>query len=522
VILHIMKKDLRLLWKVILLVAASQAALTSMLFHIDHTVTSKNPFGMLLQLILFITFLGRAVLIVMCVQQDAIPGVSQDWLTRPVSRVDLLLAKIGFVILFAQGPVFLADFIQGVASGAPIRLSLTTSLTRTIFLAFIVTLPFVAFGALTENLTQAIAGSVIFFLAISGGEMLFIGLSEGRKILEISPTTLTGLDWMTDGIRFLIGVAVVAILLGLQYLRRQTRLSRIILAFGVLLCFGARLLPWNVAYALQQQLVQDDATGKAMSIRFDPSLGPMISRSGVPKDLLQGQYGGAADDARVYIPLAIDGLPADALLKTDRVEFHMKTPDGRIINLGAGGDFQPLPQGQQGSQTYSPLYLSSDLYKRFREVPVDLEVSYSVTEMRPSEDGDMAASNGERAFASIGNCRSNMNGSESAINVRCLQPGTIPLCTMTTLMNPVTSVTNPPVINCQPNYAPVYPMMIPDGMSRFSANLPFRNQSDVGHYPVEGADIPHARVEVKVYKPIAHIRRTLRITGIKLEDWDSR
>ena len=79
-ILHIMKKDLRLLWKIVVLVAAVQMTFTLMLIHIDHSTTSKNPYGLLLQLILFMALLGRAVLIVMCVQLDAIPGATVRWL----------------------------------------------------------------------------------------------------------------------------------------------------------------------------------------------------------------------------------------------------------------------------------------------------------------------------------------------------------------------------------------------------------------------------------------------------------
>jgi hypothetical protein len=119
-ILHIMRKDLRLLWKAVILVAGAQAALTLMLLHIDHSETAKNPYGLLLQLILFIAFLGRAVLIVMCVQQDAIPGVNQDWLTRPIGRSDLLLAKVGFVMVFVQGPVVNPAVISCAPNYAPI------------------------------------------------------------------------------------------------------------------------------------------------------------------------------------------------------------------------------------------------------------------------------------------------------------------------------------------------------------------------------------------------------------------
>jgi hypothetical protein len=41
-ILHIMKKDLRLLWKIVVLVAAVQMTFTLMLIHIDQSTTSKK------------------------------------------------------------------------------------------------------------------------------------------------------------------------------------------------------------------------------------------------------------------------------------------------------------------------------------------------------------------------------------------------------------------------------------------------------------------------------------------------
>ena len=520
-ILHIIKKDLRLLWKVVVLVAAVQATLTLMLFHIDHAATSKNPYGLLLQLILFIALLGRSVLIVMCVQEDAIPGEHQDWLTRPVSRVDLLLAKVVFVMLFAQGPVFLADFIQAVASGASIEVSFTTALTRTVFLTIIMALPFMAFGALTKNLTQAIAGAVVFFLVLAGGQMLFVGLNEGRKILEVSPTTLTGFDWMTDAIRLVLASVVITAVLAMQYFRRRTKLSQIVLACGVLLCFAARLLPWNVAYALQQRLSTNSAE-QNLAIRFEPLSKPRESRSGVPKDLLQGQFGGTVNETVVYLPISVDGMPSNSLLKTDRVSFRMKTPDGKTFDLGVGGDFQPLPRTNDLSQTYSPMYLPDEVYQRYKNSPVDLEASYSLTSLQLSEDGDLSALNGERAYATIGLCRSRMNSGESEISVRCLHPGIVPLCTSTVLRSAVSPAANPPVISCQPNYAPVYPMMIPDGISRFSAALPFRDPNGVGHYQVEGKEIPEAHVDIKIYEAAAHVRRTLTMQNIRLDEWVSR
>ena len=168
--------------------------------------------------------------------------------------------------------------------------------------------------ALTKNLTQAIAGAVVFFLVLAGGQMLFVGLNEGRRILEVSPTTLTGLDWMPDAIRPIIACCAVAIVLALQYSCRWTQLSRRVLVLGAFLCLFARLLPWNVAYALQKTMVRSSNTS-SITLRFGSSCAPCQDSSGVSKDILQGQFGGTSGDAVVYLPVTIAGLPSDSLLK---------------------------------------------------------------------------------------------------------------------------------------------------------------------------------------------------------------
>lgn len=519
-IFHIMKKDWKLLWRVVLLVATTQFALALMLFHIDHAAVDKNPYGLLLQLVLFMTFLGRAVLIVMCVQQDPIPGERQDWLTRPVKRFDLMFAKLAFVLLFAQGPVLIADFLQAFAGGASFRHSLSAAITRSLFLLPIFTLPFVAFGAMTRNLTEAIAGAVIFFLLLSGGEMLFVGLSEGRRILEVSPTTLTGLDWMTDALRLVVILAAVCAILALQYLGRKTMISRIVLGVAAVLCFAVRLLPWNIAYATQQQLTPARGSGRQIIVAFAPDQTPYKNLSGVSSDVLQGQFGGTRNaDTVVYIPLTVQGLPAQTLLKNDRAEVSMTTPDGKTFNLGVGGDFAPLPQAGMTNDIYSAVYVADDLYQRYKSEPIRLEITYFTTLMRLTDQGSMASLGGHRDFASLGQCTSRMNPGETQIDIRCLQPGTIPLCTAAILNGPDPGVANSPKVSCKPNYAPVYPMMIPDGMSRYVAELPFGDANDLGSYPIQGKDLEKAHVELRVYAAEDHLERHVIIPRVRLQDW---
>src|SRR5207253_6768840 len=98
--------------------------------------------------------------------QDAIPGVRQDWLVRPVNRRDLLLAKILSVLVMVQAPMLAADFLEALLNGFPLGESLAAAGSRSgyIFLGF--TLPLFALASLTRNFMEAIVGGVAGFAGV--------------------------------------------------------------------------------------------------------------------------------------------------------------------------------------------------------------------------------------------------------------------------------------------------------------------------------------------------------------------
>jgi hypothetical protein len=56
------------------------------------------PLAALSSILGLVSLVATALLIVTVVQQDAIPGLTQDWLVRPIRRRDLLLSKVVFVM----------------------------------------------------------------------------------------------------------------------------------------------------------------------------------------------------------------------------------------------------------------------------------------------------------------------------------------------------------------------------------------------------------------------------------------
>ena len=96
---HIFKKDVRLLWPFVLGAAGIQFALAAVRYRCDYAGPAElATLWQLFQLLQPASLLAAAFLIATAVHQDAVPGVRQDWLVRPVRRKDLLLAKMLFLL----------------------------------------------------------------------------------------------------------------------------------------------------------------------------------------------------------------------------------------------------------------------------------------------------------------------------------------------------------------------------------------------------------------------------------------
>src|SRR5208283_6127454 len=92
--LAIFRKDVRHLWPAIAIVLAIELLLGWASF------SPRAGLAGLRQGPDSIAALGWWYLIVSVIQQEAVPGNRQYWLTRPFSRWDLLAAKLMFILVF--------------------------------------------------------------------------------------------------------------------------------------------------------------------------------------------------------------------------------------------------------------------------------------------------------------------------------------------------------------------------------------------------------------------------------------
>src|SRR4051812_16371903 len=170
---QIFRKDCRQLWRFAGIVAAAQAANAGLRLVLG---AFNQPRGLVTFAELFsaATVLGMGALIVAVVQEDALPGVTQDWLVRPIRRGDLLGAKLLFVIAVVQGPALLADVAHGIAAGLAVRDSLAASLARSTLMLLAFDVPAVALATVTSTLVQVMGALIGIWLAVMMG--VFTGI----------------------------------------------------------------------------------------------------------------------------------------------------------------------------------------------------------------------------------------------------------------------------------------------------------------------------------------------------------
>ena len=145
--IHILKKDirhLRLEIGVVLVMAASFGG-------VGHALSM----GALMSA-------AAAYLIVRVIQAEPIPGDTQFWITRPYRWTHLLAAKLAFIVLFVNLPVFGAQWVIFVRDGFSVTPNLPGLLWGFLLAFFGVAIPIAALATLTPGLGQFILTGILF------------------------------------------------------------------------------------------------------------------------------------------------------------------------------------------------------------------------------------------------------------------------------------------------------------------------------------------------------------------------
>jgi hypothetical protein len=497
---HIFKKDWKLEWKFAALLALLQFASAALLLKLGPFADSPSMRS-LWTLLTLLTMVGIPFLIAAVVHQDAIPGVRQDWLVRPIPRKHLLLAKFLFVLLAVHGPMLLADLLRGLADGFAFGPSLAAAASRGLFVLVAFSVPLFAFVSLTRNTMEAITTGFIVFLAFAGFVMLMDQMNSRTFVLGASQT------WIRDAVQSLVGLVGAIAVLGLQYFRRRTIAARGLAAGTAVMAMLCMFLPWNPAFALQQRLSPNPGAASAVAVYFDPAIGRFPIFSGSNNEWVN-----------VYLPLRFENLPTDSALIADRAEVLFRDARGGATSRVGFGNIS-IREGTDGETPFRHLqvYIPGDLYGSIQDQPGQLEIDLSLTLFRSAGVHTLPALNGRAHFAELGNCVTKINAAETDVRLGCVPLEKSPACFGLRLEHIPSGRTNPSQFQCQGNYVPYFEdlLVMPPPLR----NVPFRDLSGFFKYPVDGSQLGESQIVIETYRAVDHFQRIVVVPSTRLKDW---
>ena len=401
-ILHIFRKDVRQFWREIALSVGLLAAFTW--YEPGQWVSDPAPaLWPLAPLLLF----GWGFLIVRDIQAEVLVGDRQFWVTRPYERMNLLTAKILFVVVVFSLPLLMADAILLRRAGFAPGLYVGGLLWLQLFLTVLLVLPVVTLGTVTSNVGQAVLvvlGVCLYFIA----QMILSDAtvrSHWPHVVTSLPSSLLP--------TILIGTFVAVI--ALQYAWRKTTLAR-----GLLLGLAMALLligigtspppppPW-IPDAREYPFL---AAGEKppVQLAFDPK-GPR-SEPAYRRER----------EVRVQIPLQASGQAKDAFVQTD----------GMMVTIDAGGGLRWSSAWQRGggpflfpgrAQSNVDFAVDRDFFERTKTLPVAVQFSFVISVSRQKDGRRVFITNKDFAAPRVGFC---WTQSATTNTIGCRYPPRVP------------------------------------------------------------------------------------------------
>jgi hypothetical protein len=515
---HIFKKDWKLIWVFVAIVAALQG-ITELVMAKARVSDDSPMLALLAQNLPIGTFFAMMFLIAAIVLLDAIPGLRQDWLIRPIRRRDLLVEKLLFTMIAVEGPIFLANVVLGLASGFSFRSVLLVSTEHVLYLLFFLVLPIFVFASVTKNITEAF----VFACGVSFAIGVFLTIADYANTNANNTLTTTehsGIGWIGELIRFAIVLAAAVVILRLQYFFRKTFVSRAFVLFFGFLIMASVFLPWRPAFAIEKRFSPDPAAGGNLSVVFNPEVGRYQPPSGVNNSA----YAGEGHDTDVFLPLRLSGIPTGDTLITDHNDVRLFGSGGKLVYHGStiGIEVDKARLDATGEDRHQKITLSASLYKQLQGQLLQAKLDYSFTLFGLSKSYAIPAIGGDERMPGLGWCQTELNDAGTAVNMKCMAAEKAPTCGGVFLENPSRGTQNPEGFGCWGEYAPYSALPLPDAFTRFTIRVSFRDPNGLAKYPVDGSQLPQSRVVIRIFEPLAHFTRSVVIPQLKLGDWQPR
>lgn len=521
---HIFKKDWKLLWPLVAIVAGvhiMNGTMWFMLGNFGEPASLRRIAGNFI----VAPLVGVLALIATAVHQDALPGDRQDWLVRPIRRRDLIFAKLLFVLAAVHVPMLLVDLTQCMAMGLTLWESLSAALSRSLYVLLSISLPVLGLATITSTIIEFIGGLLAIFLAL----IIFItgtqAFSPNSGVYSFGSMS-TG--WLMVELWSVIALLAAAVVIPLQYFRRATMRGRGIAAGALLVAIlMSAFIPWASAFAFLQWLSPDPAAAKTVAIAFDPEIGRLAPKPNV-----------TSPANSMWLPLRISGLAPDSIVLNDRTIVEIIGRDGKNLYRGtATGDQRTASGTGDGStavndlpvktvkgepvDTHQLITLPRKIFELVRSQPVRMELDYALTMLRTEASSTIMALGGDKRVINLGRCKTKIDEEGDDVEIGCIGDFAPKRCFALVLENPVSGRQNPEHRFCSKFYLPYDAHFAPNALQYAVSEVGFRDPQGLAKYPVDSSQLANAQVSIKSYQPAVHFTRHLAIPEIRLGDWEA-
>jgi hypothetical protein len=488
--LHIFKKDTRHLWFEISVALSVVAAFTFTAARRAHWLQDPgtNRIGAW-TLVLILLPLTWWTLIARVIQEEALPGDNQFWITRPYAWKNLLTAKTLFLLTFINFPMLSADIIILYANGLhPLGTEFPGLLWSQFLLTIVFILPIATLSALTSGFVQLV-------LAVLAPCVILLGIAIVAPN-QVIGGFLGGADWVKAYYVYLIIVVAASAILILQYATRKTAAARLLsIVAASLAIFGFMLIPGSAALRIQAWLSRKAFQASVPQVQFDPGT-KWLTRAVFEK----------SNRVRIELPLNITALPPGTSAKPEGFSLLLRTSGGRELSV----DEHPFRHTTNMDQKFLLQFSVDDaFYKKIKDDPLTIRGLLYLTLFGNHQSAAVPFSDRPVSVPHVGVCSASTAAARSYFLI-CSSAFRFPPFVVSYRFIPSGENPAPDTSSStEPRPISYSPFPAEAGINPVSQDFTFSTASE---------RFSEARVDT--IEPLAYIKRSFTIENLRLADYE--
>jgi hypothetical protein len=316
------------------------------------------------------------VLITRLMQTDSLVGDRQWWITRPYEWPSLLGGKALFLAVFVALPLLAAQCSLLVQAGFHPAEYLGGMGFNLLLVATILVLPLMVLAMVTSGFGKMTLALIGVAIAVA----LMIALVSWEQQRNYAPH----FDW---GAFYIGGALVLAAIIVLQYARRRTWIALMMFAVLVIVFAAAAWL---------------SDTAPAVAMAYSKARTPLTLIANA-RPMVYSSRGISGPEIVMMLPLTVTGEAADAAVTIDAVKMNIAGHDGERWISNWQPSWTPHVLATV-PLTAVNLFIDKTFYDRVRTQPVEMDLSFALTELRVDRTAHVAMPAGDFMVEGLGMC----------------------------------------------------------------------------------------------------------------------